>query len=270
MSNTETTCPIIRQMLAGYVLDALTPTETVLVSQHIAHCADCLVEVNSQRELLARLPQMWAQLSHLKTPPTVKENLLAQIKNQNTVPVSAPSPEDPARSWLTPMRTRSWQLAFWAAIALLLGTLVWGITTNRRLTEERQAHQQLLAQFEAQQGMLNVVDSQQTATQILVAPEAGANDPWGKFYFHPERKDVVLAAWKMPPLPADHAYYAWLRSGDELILAGTMLVDTQGFGWVYFTGEQLPQSYEAAGFTMQPLGETESNQQGIIVWRTEP
>jgi hypothetical protein len=68
--------PHVQDLVASYVLDAVTPDEAALVEEHLAECAECRQLASELREVEARLPRLVGEMA---PPPSLKTRLLTIV-----------------------------------------------------------------------------------------------------------------------------------------------------------------------------------------------
>lgn len=68
--------PHVQDLVAAYVLEAVTPHEAALVEEHLAECAECRQLARELREVEAWLPQLAVEMA---PPPALKTRLLSIV-----------------------------------------------------------------------------------------------------------------------------------------------------------------------------------------------
>jgi anti-sigma factor RsiW len=102
-------CRQVRPLIGPYLYHDLDDRERQLVDSHLHVCARCRAELDSSRDLLARLPRTLPPPS-----PQVKARILRQVENRIAASALRPAPSLPVQP--------GWRLAFaGVAAALLLG-----------------------------------------------------------------------------------------------------------------------------------------------------
>lgn len=73
--------PHVQDLVAAYVLEAVTPDEAALVEEHLAECAECRQLARELREVEARLPHLVGEMA---PPPSLKARLLTIVTAEAT------------------------------------------------------------------------------------------------------------------------------------------------------------------------------------------
>jgi len=245
----------IIEMLPDYAVGALDNWQQSLVAQHLEGCAQC-------RDDLDLLLTTVGLLSDPPAPSaSVRANLLAAVDaswpevvlNEPETPVSpAPSetPPTPAvdvgpRPLPDPpnlIRPRRWSagplmLGLVAGLALLAVSLgIWNVLLQQDVSENR-----AVAHF------LENVPGRILDDSVLSPPASGV------VYADPERRDALIVAHGLPPLPSDQRYQVWLftPSGDR-VSGGLFDVNDQGIGQALLEAPQPLAAYVALGLSAEP------------------
>lgn len=195
----------IDELIEGYVLGALEPSERKRCEQHAAVCPPCGQQVRTAEETAHMLA-----FAAVATPPpiTCKRKLMDRIERE--LFLASPTP-----------RTRTMPpIAVWAAVAavaLFLMTGGWSFNLQRQLTRTReelaitrseQATAQ--AQLSALGDLLRDPEAIRTLRGQGEAVRAGA-----KTYMKAGDPDAMLVVWGLPDLPPGKVYQVWVARGDE-------------------------------------------------------
>src|SRR3990167_6984156 len=75
-------CSEIRPQLEAYALDALDSFTRAHVEKHMALCEECRATVASLRSVAGELPFALANVSPLRPPPSLRNQLMAAAQQQ--------------------------------------------------------------------------------------------------------------------------------------------------------------------------------------------
>ena len=227
------TCDDVRELAAGFVLDALEPEEMAAVREHLATCPEAHDEMV---ELAAGLPVL-AESVPVVEPPAglgarIRAAAEADLAAQDVAPprpvLLAPTPTTPAV--VPPRRTSagSWALRIAAVLAIaLLGG--WNLLLQQQLSSAQSYEDSVAAVLEVagQPGSLTAV---LTAEGGVGPSGLGAVDGDGV---------VTLAMQSLPATEGDQVYEAWVIAGDGVpVPLGSFQVGSAGTA--SFEGVGLP------------------------------
>jgi hypothetical protein len=142
-------------------------------------------------------------------------------------------------------------------LVLVVGLLVWNVSLQQGLADERSLLQQL--RDNAKESVIfEVIDSPGAQKVILraVGPRRlGEDPPYGKLYTNANQTQAVVMGGRLPTPDADQTYYVYLTDRDGATSkAGALHVDATGFAYlIYESGVRGP-SYAAARVYLQPAG----------------
>lgn len=200
----------VAELLAGYVLGALTPTEQTTVETYLAHHP-------AARQYLAKLQTTWEllplALPDAQPPEALRERVMAAAASVDLAP-SQPH-----------LRSRIlWITALGGAIALALGGLGW---QNHRLQQQIATLQQQNTQLAQQsQGYSQQLQAAQRETQDLLEQSGNRLIPiksmvdrstaTGSLLMAPAKSIALLHLKQVPKLPQGKVYRIWaiLDSGE--------------------------------------------------------
>jgi len=288
-------CEQIRELIEAYALGALDAPDQALVETHLAECPACRQLLNEYAEMVNALPQAVALASPLQPPAALKDQLLqslepapfrqapvrqaqgrlrqAQEAPQDTAPptvaTAAPAPGT-FQQTLPPPKSAWWRtrpLAVAAAILLIVVLLGWSVQLSAALARERALRAEFANLVDQQEIVLEVIDSNQTIRRVLLPPEKGSSNAYGKLFTRADLPHVVAMAARLLQPPAGHAYQLWVTSADQTRLAGVMNVNEQGFGLLVFDADRDGPVYDSAQITLQPLGSTTPAGSPILAWK---
>lgn len=262
-------CEQIREMIEAYALGALDAPDQAMVETHLAECADCRQLLNEYVEMVNALPQAVALASPLQLPDSLKARVLQLLE---TVPPLPPAEAAPKKSQQTFPRPKSswWRtrpLAAAAVVLLIVVLLGWSVQLSVALARERALRAEFANLVEQQEIVLEVIDSNKTTRRVLLPPEMGSSDAYGKLFTRSDLPHVVAMAARLPQPPAGQAYHLWVISDGQTRLAGVMKVNEQGFGLLVFDADRNGPIYDSAQLTLQPVGSSAAIASPILVWK---
>ena len=230
----------LQQLLAGYALGNLTPTEAARVKQLLKHNPALVAELQTLQSTLAVVP---LSLPHAVPSPQLEQKILQAAQ---TAPQAAP-PTQP----IAPTKPRTWP--WWTVggvTAILLAGL--GLETyrlrqslaaaqleNQALTEQltlTQATLQQLQQIELvntrqelsrYQGAVNLL--RQPDNRYLTLKGTVPEQPsTGSLVIVPSQSAAILALRDVPALPAGQVYRMWAVVDGQKIACGDFQPDAAG------------------------------------------
>jgi Anti-sigma-K factor rskA len=213
------------ELLAGYVLGDLTPTETSLVEAYLAADPARQAEVATLRLSLDLLPlALPADL-----PPAALRQQIIQMAERDLVATTAPID----RPNLQPRTHQLWQ-SIWAGFGLLVcAGLGWN---NYRLNQElatvkQELHAIHIAQtsqkYQTYQSVVSLL--QQPNNRFLsLKNREGKSMGTGSLVMAPQKLSAVLTLQKIPPLPQGQVYRMWAIMGEEEMACADFLPDAEG------------------------------------------
>lgn len=243
-----------------YVLDALEPSEQLLVATHIETCAQCQELVRERQrivELLAWTPEQ-------RDPPAALQARLMQRITQGEVPTEPvePSPELHDRvmrriqhipqvtpkAWWQSLVTPRMRLAA-SALALVLVLVLGGtaIRLQQSLAETRN-------QAAQQQRVLSLLQTPQ-ARLVSLAPTDQPVAGTVQLLLSPATNQAYLLTNALGTLPADKTYQLWLIKKDQPpVGAGVFAVDPKGMATLNVEIPEQISNYQVAAITIEPAG----------------
>ncbi len=213
------------ELLAGYVLGDLTPTEMALVEQYLAAHPEQQAELASLQLPLELLPLSLPA----DQPPAALRQQIMQAATRETVVARTPVPE-------SPRQLRS--LKLWLVAIAGLGTIICsGLSwQNHHLNQElAQAKQDLIRTTTAQKQLNSPLS--QTVVNILQQPnnrflslKSMGKKPMGmgSLVMAPQKSSAVLTLQKVPPVPAGKVYRVWAILGEGEMACGDFVPDGTG------------------------------------------
>jgi hypothetical protein len=189
-----------RSLLAGYVLNDLTPEEAVLVEHWLGQYPEVAAELETLQTTWESLPN---GLEPVVPPPGVRDRILTAVQPM----VSAPAPppvRDPSR------RRFPWvRLGLglgWAATALALVTT---LQENQRLRLALRQSEAVVASFSQPANRLF------TLTGTEAEPQAS-----GRLVVNPTDQTALIITTDLPPLAADQVYRLWALADSDPVYCG--------------------------------------------------
>lgn len=184
-----TNLPPWPELLAGYVLENLSPTETALVTEYLATHPEAQAELQQLQATLALMPMA---LPAANPAPALKKRLL-----------EAASPRIPSR------QKNGSTIWFVVAITGLAAAAIAGLGwQNYRITQELASTKQELRH---QQAMLMQPSNRLFAMKGIDSNQSSV----GSLILVPASSKAVLALQKVPPLPRGKVYRMWAYVKDQ-------------------------------------------------------
>ena len=264
-------CEQIREMIEAYALGALDAPDQAMVETHLAECADCRQLLHEYTELVNALPQAVALASPLQPPDSLKARLLQSLESTPSLTTAAVAPMSEKSQQTFPRPNSSWwrsrPLAVAAAVLLIVVLLGWSVQLSVALARERALRAEFANLVDKQEVVLEVIDSNKTTRRVLLPPEKGSSDAYGKLFTRSDLPHVVAMAARLPRPPAGQGYHLWVTSAGQTRLAGVMKVNEQGFGLLVFDADRNGSVYDSAQLTLQPVGSTAPAGSLVLAWK---
>jgi len=233
----------VHDLLAAYVLGAVTPLEATLVEEHLAACALCRRQESEFREVARILPRLAGELP---PPPALKGRLMSLVEAEprsrdsadtalgetreaeHAAPIAAVAPQrsTPAR-WNTARRL-SPILAVAAVLTLaLLGAGLW-LTLGG--------------------------GTQRPTYTYAVSSTAAGQQRLGTLAYYQDGKRLELTLHGLTKTDASHVYELWLirvQGGKPVAVKGVKVFRApDGTGHLSAAGQDI-RGYNAAGLTVE-------------------
>ena len=279
--------------LEAFSLDALDPEEESRVSDHLGGCLRCALVAESYRQAAASLVSTVE--SH--TPPdSVRVELLAAV-----APAVRPAQERPARELLAPpgpsLLTRLLDSRFLrvltpvtaaAAVVMIAFALTMNVRTSDLLGELQDENASLRDQLDSNHATISanfsvVSDSSDKALtniqelrdasyvmamaanqSLLLEPLTDGSPSQGVLLTSAEGDRAVLMVSNMRR-EADTAYNVWLFRDGERHWAGTVNVDSRGWGTAALEPPDSLSQYEMVGLTMDQGPDASSEEEDLLL-----
>jgi hypothetical protein len=235
----------VHDLLAAYVLGAVTPLEATLVEEHLATCALCRHQESEFREVERILPRLAGELA---PPPALKTRLMSIVEaeprsrdsadtalgetreTEHVAPVATMSPR---RSMAAPARwnaVRRLSPILAVAAALLLVALGIGL-------------------WRAVNG-----GTQRPTYTYAVRSTAPGQSRLGTLAYYQNGKRLELTLHGLTKTDASHVYELWLirvQGGKPVAVKGVKVFQaSDGTGHLSASGQDI-RGYNAAGLTVE-------------------
>jgi hypothetical protein len=136
------------------------------------------------------------------------------------------------------------------------------------LARERALRAEFANLVDQQEIVLEVIDSTQTTRRVLLPPEKGASNAYGKLFTRADLPHVVTMAARLPQPPAGQAYHLWVTpTAGQTHLAGVLRVNEQGFGLLVFDADRNGPVYDDVQLSLQPVGSTAPAASPLLIWK---
>lgn len=220
-----------RHALAGlYAIDALdTPAERRRFERHLARCASCASEVRGLTETASQL----GVAATRQPPATLRPRVMAAVATASQLPALRPAGRARGRSVLLP------RPAVVAAGVSLVVAVVLGVALA--VTQQRLDHTS---------GQNQAIASVLAAGDARILTGATSNGGRATVVVSPGRRQMVVTASGLPPLPASKVYQLWLIGPPRTRSAGLLPAGAQP-GPVLAAGLAAGDKF---GMTVEPVG----------------
>ena len=234
-------CHECRELIGGYVLDALDPAERELVRHHIASCEACARE----HAELAAIPALLdtaesADAVPLRPPARLEEAVLDQFARElrgapsaaATTPATAVAParrRRPVRRWLVP-------------VAAALSCALIAVTAALVLTGDDPADEATQAE-------------QPRAYEVAMTGAGPLRNATGEARLYPGATGTGVHLKVSGLDPRAYDYELWcVRDDGWKMSAGTFRVDENGNADIDLTTAAKPSEYDALSIEARPAG----------------
>ncbi len=180
----------LRESIAAYALNALSPEDAREVEAHLETCDECRQDLKVLREVAAGLA---SGVASANPPAGLRARVLSAVQPQRTAPAVP----------------RLWAAGF--AVAAVIAAMLGGITIS--LNQRLAALNERLA---AQEQVLALLASPTTKTATL----SGSVQAKVRFVYDPDRKQGALVVSDLGDPGAEFVYQLWLVAGTEPQSAG--------------------------------------------------
>jgi len=235
----------VHDLLAAYVLGAVTILETMLVEEHLVTCALCRRQESEFREVERLLPLLAGELA---PPPTLKTRLMSIVEaephsrdsadtalgeTREAEPVAPIAAVAPRRSTATPVR--------WSAARRLSPILAMAAVLT-------------LALLGAGLWLTLGGGTQRPTHTYAVASTAPGQQDLGTLAYYQDGKRLELTLHGLTKTDASHVYELWLirvQGGKPVAVKGVQVFRApDGTGHLSAAGQDI-RGYNAAGLTVE-------------------
>jgi anti-sigma-K factor RskA len=242
----------IHGLSGAYAVDALDDVERAEFERHLGQCPECQDEVASLRAAAVEL----THASAASPPASLRESVLSQISTVRPLPpVTAgtaagvpgdlgrhPAPGLQAPATVTPLESRrrrvnpaAWLVAAAAAVALVVGGLVWSPWNDETPPQQLTATERVIRADDAQR-YEKVIDGARAT--IVRSKSLG---------------QAVIIAEDMPAAPEGKDFQIWYQNPDgEMVSAGLMPHEAKPTVSMVLDGDAS--KYNGVGITLEPAG----------------
>jgi anti-sigma-K factor RskA len=246
MMNTQHIAP---EDLALYALQALSPEESAIVTEHLSTCATCqqeLAEINGDMALLA------LSVEQQPLPAGATERFMERVASTAPAAAATVLPFVAKDRTETVSRRSVWPvLVPWAAAAALTAVCISLGIENKNLSDTVNAESSLLTTLSAKAAhaqqladVLNAPSAQRVTLTLAKHPA----DPTGHAIYLPDRGALLFEANNLQPLNPGKTYELWVipANGTAPVPAGVFKPNASGYASVVLP--QLPPGIAAKAF----------------------
>ena len=226
-------------LVAAYVLGAVSPGEAAVVEQHLAGCAECRALERELRAVEAALP---ALAGEAEPPVALKSRVLAAVaagasradgraampgdslaaRPQRASETPTPLPLRP-RTTMGPRRARPWLLLA-AAIVIAAAVFAWRVTT---------------------------LNSNEPTKTYAMAGTTAMRSVSGTLSYYKDGNRLVLDLHGLNSIPPGKVYELWLIKGSSVVRGvGVFRPTASGHVHLTLTGYDVPR-YTLSGLTVE-------------------
>ena len=238
------TCKEFEELSGAFVLGAVTTEERVAAQLHLAQCKACARLYQELRSVVSLLPLSIPQV----TPPaTLEARVLEAIRREAGISARSTQHVQTATSERPQLRKRSWATRLLAVVAVLLLTLLGGMSllayslenqltsTGQRAINIGQQLANTELQLASTKQQLTSVSPRQMAIITGTAIVKGAT---GELFYLPQQNITVLVIHGLPQLRGSHVYQGWL-----LFVKGKKIMSIRSVGMLTMQGNTASVSF---------------------------
>lgn len=227
----------IRDLLAGYAVDALANDEAAAVAGHLKGCAECSAEL---RTLSAAVDALAEAVPPLVAPERLRARMLLDAPAAPALPIGLMASPTPGRF----QRAARFALRVWppqasqrvrqaTSLAAVLVLTALSATTLSVLNTNRQTEQELVDNRAA----LGLLTSTETANDPLVrVSTALPGEAHGHWFHRPGVMTQVVVGERLPSPSPGERYQVWMRLERDWTPVGDLKVDDAGYGRLVIMG----------------------------------
>lgn len=227
------------EWLPSYLVEELTPQQTIIFEAHLALCDSC-------REELEELKQVWEGLPYtmelIEPPPELKAEVMNAIFNAPEPERNTKEPERINWSFSSQLnRTKVYHVSLVSAAAFIL--IIGGILTWNRINEPKRIpayHDQAEPALLQQEFQLKAYDASNPNSEgrVWMTRQDG-------------QTQVVLRVSGLSETQGDEAYQLWMIKDGNRYNCGTFKVDREGNGILVYPLKYELQ-FDSIGITLEP------------------
>lgn len=277
-------CLEIRSQLEAYALGALDQHTSAQVAAHLETCPACQQYVDALNGLAAELPLALSQVSPLRPPPALKNELMRAVRAQENAlaqttalrQVFAPRAETSAPvarrgRWL--LNPRTWMFSLGTAMIVIVVLFAWTVFSNLQMQQallNAQAAQRRVDQLQEQQALAVPVLNSLTAQEIVLTSPDKASPTYGKVVLDRTKPTVVFIGYNLPQLPANYEYVLWSIDRGTMQGRGSFAPNREGFAMVVFLADRDDPLLKEILVTRQLKTDLVPTTERILTWRADP
>jgi anti-sigma-K factor RskA len=220
----------IHEMLPAYALGCLDQEEAVMVSEHIAACAECNGQFLEYRSIVDAM----AYGAPVERPPdSLKQRLMQRIQT-NAEKLSDPQPAIKDRKLKSLWQSLSPAWAF-AGLALIVSLSVIN-----------------LFQWHHTQKLQKEIAVELLILKMKGTPKAPKGD--GTFIISQDRRKGVLVASDLPIPEENQQYQLWMKKNGHQVSGGVFSVTPTGYAVVEIESREALSNFQSFEITLEPKG----------------
>ncbi len=220
----------VNDLIPGYALDCLSEEEKLQVSEHLAQCNSCKIELDAYRRVVDELHEAAPKA---EPPLDLKQKILIGVQPKRSSDQSGAVMPAWKRTWTRLIGGAPvWAYASFALIIILAVSNFWMLQRVNRLEATSQPDFRVVN--------LAGTDKAPNATGLLVMSHDGNMG--------------TLVVDSLPLLDESHQYQLWLIKDGERTSGGVFSVTQDGYGALAISSTQPLKDFPAYGITIEPAG----------------
>jgi anti-sigma-K factor RskA len=217
-------------LIPGYALGCLNEEEELQVTEHLASCDTCRIELGSYQRIVDELHEA---APAAEPPADLKQKILMGVQPKR----AAEQPEAAKTAWQrfwTRLQGGApvWAYASFVLVIILAASNLWMLQRVNRLEATSQADFRVVN--------LAGTDKAPKATGLLVLSHDGNMG--------------TLVVDSLPVLDEAHQYQLWLIKDGKRTSGGVFSVTQDGYGALAINSTQPLKEFPAFGITIEPTG----------------